>query len=202
VRASRSGPLSGMFLSDGLEIKRLIFDMNSRGGVQWANKAVVPQAIIAVAIRRYYDTFGTVPSRLNDLVEEFLSEIPDDPFSDGPMIYETTDEGFRLTSVGQDGELSTISADDLPDDPRGEMRAALYEYHLDHAEYPRDLDALIPDYLSEISVEPFTGGSLKYTENEEGGFDLDLIDGGGNTVGWETWDDGDDYVWVGRLSKE
>jgi len=42
---------------------------------------------------------------------------------------------------------------------------ALQRYHLDHGNYPEDLDQLVPDYLSAIPLDPFTGNPLIYKPN-------------------------------------
>lgn len=43
------------------------------------------------------------PGRLDDLVPEYLPSMPNDPFSDAPLIYERRGDGYLLASVGQNG---------------------------------------------------------------------------------------------------
>ena len=38
------------------------------------------------------------------LVPEYLSQVPEDPYGDGPLIYRRTEGEFILYSVGADGE--------------------------------------------------------------------------------------------------
>ena len=58
-----------------------------------------------VAIQLYQKEKGTLPDRLNDLVaSNALKELPDDPYSDGALIYEDRGDDFILYSVGGDFE--------------------------------------------------------------------------------------------------
>jgi len=55
------------------------------------------------ALRRYILERGTPPTSLEILVPEYLDAVPDDPFSEGPLAYRATDDGYLLYSVGSDG---------------------------------------------------------------------------------------------------
>lgn len=46
---------------------------------------------------------GGYPERLDDLVPTFLSEMPSDPFTGKPFVYERRGAGYLLYSVGQNG---------------------------------------------------------------------------------------------------
>jgi len=54
---------------------------------------------------------------------------------------------------------------------------ALNSYKRDHGEYPKDLNALVPAYLPEIS-EPFRGAKWGYNADDDG-FLLEFCDRGG-----------------------
>ena len=55
-----------------------------------------------LAILQYEKTHGTYPDSLETLVEAGLLEaVPMDPFSDEPLVYQRTEEGFTVYSVGQ-----------------------------------------------------------------------------------------------------
>lgn len=58
----------------------------------------------ALAIERYRLMHGRLPELLDDLVPEFLAEIPNDPFGDGPVMYKRLDTGFVVYSIGVDEE--------------------------------------------------------------------------------------------------
>ncbi len=62
------------------------------------------EALIAtVAILRYEAERGQLPSSLETLVDEgYLRALPQDSYSDGPLIYRRTDDGFILYSLGAD----------------------------------------------------------------------------------------------------
>lgn len=56
--------------------------------------------ILQIAIQFYRADQGSDPDRLADLVPNYLSEIPLDPFGTKPLGYEKTDAGGRIVSVG------------------------------------------------------------------------------------------------------
>ncbi|MFZ2147883.1 MAG: hypothetical protein WAV28_11745, partial [Sedimentisphaerales bacterium] len=60
------------------------------------------QALLTVlAVMRYEKEKGRYPAGLEELVKAgYLKELPRDPYSDGPLIYRRTDEGFLLYSFG------------------------------------------------------------------------------------------------------
>lgn len=62
------------------------------------------EALIAtVAILRYEAERGQLPSSLETLVDEgYLKALPQDSYSDGPLIYQRTDDDFILYSFGAD----------------------------------------------------------------------------------------------------
>ena len=54
-----------------------------------------------VAILRYKQDKGDYPDTLEELVTSgYLKQLPMDPYSDKPLVYKKTDEGFLLYSVG------------------------------------------------------------------------------------------------------
>jgi hypothetical protein len=57
-----------------------------------------------LALRSYQSEKGYAPARLEELVPKYLSKVPQDPFSDKPMIYRPQGGGSWLVySVGPDG---------------------------------------------------------------------------------------------------
>jgi hypothetical protein len=59
--------------------------------------------ITILALQRYKLKYGQYPEGLSQLHEQdYLHSIPLDPFSDKPLLYKKTDEGFMLYSVGLD----------------------------------------------------------------------------------------------------
>ncbi len=57
-------------------------------------------ALAAVAVIRYQRQHGRLPETLNDLVGEFLEQVPLDPLDGQPLRYQRTDDGFVIYSVG------------------------------------------------------------------------------------------------------
>jgi hypothetical protein len=57
-----------------------------------------------IALRKYRLDTGEFPQRLNDLVPNFMSTLPTDPYDvkGGPLCYSRTADGFLLYSVGYD----------------------------------------------------------------------------------------------------
>ncbi len=58
------------------------------------------RVIVVAAVRAFTLEHGKLPDKLQELVPEYLDEIPIDPFSTDskPIQYELTEEGFRLTN--------------------------------------------------------------------------------------------------------
>ena len=58
-------------------------------------------AILAVALERMRRSTGTPPQHLQDLVPDFVAEVPEDPFTGEPFCYETIDGRYVLYSKVQ-----------------------------------------------------------------------------------------------------
>lgn len=82
---------------------------------------------------------------------------------------------------------------------------ALMRYELAHGQYPQALEALVPEYLDAIPLDPFTNLPLRYIRHEDGkhfllyGLGEDQEDDNGEPVdqdgdNWETAD----IVWQGK----
>ena len=65
-----------------------------------------------------------------------------------------------------------------------ETSCALERYYLKHKSYPKDLTALVPDYLDELPLDPLDQKTLRYQLTDDGRYQLhsigfDMIDSGG-----------------------
>ncbi len=58
----------------------------------------------ALAIERYRMAMGNVPERLDELVPQYLQRVPIDPFDGQPIRYRSTEPGYLLYSVLEDGQ--------------------------------------------------------------------------------------------------
>jgi hypothetical protein len=56
-----------------------------------------------LALRSYQSEQGRAPARLDDLVTNYLSKVPQDPFTGHPLIYKPRGTNWLLYSVGPDG---------------------------------------------------------------------------------------------------
>ena len=56
-----------------------------------------------LALRRYQSEQGHPPARLDELTTNYLSHVPEDPFSGLPLIYRAQGANWLLYSVGPDG---------------------------------------------------------------------------------------------------
>lgn len=66
-------------------------------------RAQIAYAVTGLAIERYRIEHGSLPNTLEVLAPDYMSEIPRDPFSDGPLRYRRHDNGFTLGSSGLNG---------------------------------------------------------------------------------------------------
>jgi hypothetical protein len=78
------------------------------------------------------------------------------------------------------------------------VRAALWVemYRAARSEFPETLEAVVPEYLAEVPMDPFDGKPLHYSRSDGGyvlySVGLDCIDGSGG---------GDDIAWVRRMKR-
>jgi hypothetical protein len=65
--------------------------------------AYLRTSIAAIAVERFRLAHGRLPENLNELVPQFLSTVPDDPFDGQPLRYHRLAKGYVVYSVGADG---------------------------------------------------------------------------------------------------
>ncbi len=64
-------------------------------------KADTYATLAIIAILRYKQDKGAFPSTLDDLIQaDYLKQLPMDPWSDKPLVYKRTTDGFMLYGVG------------------------------------------------------------------------------------------------------
>ena len=69
--------------------------------INYQNKANVEATLTIIAISRYKLDKDYYPDSLDKLAESgYLKQVPMDPFSDKPLVYRRTEDGFVLYSVG------------------------------------------------------------------------------------------------------
>jgi hypothetical protein len=78
-------------------------------------RALHDAVVTIIAVKRYQADKGHCPDALDELVQAgYLAYMPPDPYSDKPLIYRKTEDGFILYSVGQnmkdDGGHAAISS--------------------------------------------------------------------------------------------
>jgi hypothetical protein len=61
-------------------------------------------ALTALAIERYRNQLEKLPESIDEIVPDFLQELPEDPFTGVDLMYERRDKGYVLYSVGRDRE--------------------------------------------------------------------------------------------------
>lgn len=59
---------------------------------------------VAVAVLRWHDEHGELPVTLDAVVPQYLSAIPEDPFTGEPLIYRVLEEGFVVYRGGGESE--------------------------------------------------------------------------------------------------
>ncbi|HIJ51582.1 MAG TPA: hypothetical protein HPP66_00320 [Planctomycetes bacterium] len=72
------------------------------GEIGWRMKTMRLGLLTMLALARYEKEKGEYPENLRTLVEAgYLKEMPNDPYSDGSLVYKKTDESFILYSFGE-----------------------------------------------------------------------------------------------------
>ena len=79
-------------------------------------QAINDAADAAIAIERYRRKHGKLPEKLDELVPEFLPQVPVDPFDGQPLRYLIDEEGCRIYSIGED-DTDDGGEGDLAGDP-------------------------------------------------------------------------------------
>ena len=81
--------------------------------------AKVQSAQTALAVERFRLAHGKFPEKLDELVPQFLSALPEDPFDGQPLRYRRLAKGYSIYSIGSDGQDNvgrTRPADAKPSD--------------------------------------------------------------------------------------
>lgn len=66
-------------------------------------KSTIRCGIGALAAERYRQSKNRWPENWEELVPEYLQEVPEDPWSDKPLRMRKTEEGLTIYSVGANG---------------------------------------------------------------------------------------------------
>jgi hypothetical protein len=66
--------------------------------------AQIRSAQTALAVERFRLAHGKLPEKLDELVPQFLSAVPADPFDGQPLRYHHLEKGYVIYSIGSDGE--------------------------------------------------------------------------------------------------
>ena len=71
--------------------------------IEYSSRAEIQALITTLAILRYNTANNGYPATLSELISaSYIKELPIDPFSDKPLVYRRTQEGFILYSFGAD----------------------------------------------------------------------------------------------------
>ena len=63
---------------------------------------------------------------------------------------------------------------------------AVERFRLEQQRWPESLDELVPAFLDALPPDPYTGGSLQYTRDDEA-VRISCVDRGGNDVAFQVW---------------
>jgi hypothetical protein len=92
--------LTQRFIQDNLLLKNL--SRIERISLIWYRNRTGSTAMLTIfVILQYHKTHNTYPDSLEMLIQNgLIKELPIDPFSDAPLVYRKTGDGFTLYSVG------------------------------------------------------------------------------------------------------
>jgi len=111
--ASERGKIVGEYFVPVLfPAARKVLDAHDRGEQSLEN------VIVAFALAAYKRDKGSYPDLLDALAPKYLQAIPKDRFSEKPLLYKPSSEGYLLHSVGPNGEND--GGRGLDDDPKGD----------------------------------------------------------------------------------
>ena len=95
--------------ADSFNSKRYLFGLHDPELSEWDLESVFVRlteqrlTLTAIAIHRHQLAHGLPPATLSDLLPQFISEMPIDPFDLRPLRYRVLDESWQLYSVGENG---------------------------------------------------------------------------------------------------
>lgn len=69
-----------------------------------------------IAIERYFLKHGSLPLALDDLMPEFVTDVPKDPYDNQPLRYRKIDGGFEIYAIGSDLVDNSDTEDDRRED--------------------------------------------------------------------------------------
>lgn len=73
---------------------------------------------LTFALAAYRADAGVYPAKLADLAPKYLATVPNDLFTDNPLVYKRSDNGYLLYSVGANGKDDGGAT--FSDDPKGD----------------------------------------------------------------------------------
>jgi hypothetical protein len=90
------------FQKDNIFLRILLPPLGKVHQLIYRMKADVEATFVVLAAKRCKIDKGTYPQNLNELIDAgYLTSLPIDPYSDKPLLYRRTAEGFTLYSVSQ-----------------------------------------------------------------------------------------------------
>jgi hypothetical protein len=94
---------STALLKDNILLRLLAPAMQKVAVLSWRYKAEVEGTVAIIEILRFKQEKGRLPDDLQELVTAgYLKSLPMDPYSDKPLVYKKTPDGFTYYSIGQD----------------------------------------------------------------------------------------------------
>ena len=90
-------------IADGSLLLQILVPAHGRvGEIGWRTKTRRTALLTVLALSRYEKEKSKYPESLDVLVEAgYLKDMPNDPYSDSPLVYKKTDESFILYSLGE-----------------------------------------------------------------------------------------------------
>jgi len=193
--APRSGPRSLVATIEAKLKPRLYkrFGMDADELYQLQHETVVVNAVRSLETNRPWPEVNRVLTNLYDLMDREIGPDRFDRYLVSALIIPNAARPARVAVVTETQRRLTIA--DI----------AIMRYQAGHGVAPKNLEALVPEFLAAVPIDPMSGKALRYRLNSDGSFVLysvgeDGIDDGcdpsprsaGDTPGlWE----GKDAVW-------
>jgi len=122
------------------------------------------------------------PNQIETNTHEFEREFPGDPFERqvGRTIHHKFIASMLLPALGK---MVRRSAEAQTAADQAALACALERYRLAKGQFPENLEALVPRFISRLPKDLITGEPYKYRRTDDGQFVL-------YSVGWNEKDDG------------
>jgi serine/threonine protein kinase len=126
-------------------------------------ESAINQAILALALKEYYQDNNVYPANLNILIPAYIEFLPKDPFTNNDYEYQLDEQGYTLYGSGKDKRIGlgksrrTMNRDNIY-----RLSSMTREFYTDHNRWPESFEEMVPEYIPEVPINFMTGKPYRF----------------------------------------